>query len=345
MAVGRLRDYLLELKKSEKFKKNFYSEKRNLTLQQTAWNQMNKIASSILMIRPVKFGYNNETALTNSYQKKIDTLTQNEISDEAVREFDNFANMLKSKGIEVIVYQDDFPPKPDCVFPNNWISTDTKGNITLYPMEHESRRKERREDIVEDLRKKFKVSEVTDLTANEAENKFLEGTGSMVIDHESNIIYACISSRTDHDLLKRFSDMNNSRMICFNAFDSNGKRIYHTNVMLCIGTGFAVICDKSIKDESERKMVLENLQNSNHEIISITESQMNEFGGNMLMLSNPKGERFIIASALALRAFDKMQIDSLSKFGEIIVAEIPVIETIGGGSARCMIAEIFLEKN
>lgn len=307
---------------------------------------MKQITENVMLIRPANFGVNTETAKTNLFQKKLFGYSPEQIKKLAIDEFDNAAFILRSKGINVLVFDDtDVPVKPDAVFPNNWVSFHHDGRVILYPMNTNNRMVERRMDIIDSLKEKFKINAVIDFcTADTILNKkYLEGTGSVVFDHKNKTAYACLSPRTDRMLFKKLSNMLNYKAVLFIAKDIKGKKIYHTNVMMCIGDEFCVICLESIKDKTERQSVLENLKSSGLEIISITLKQMESFCGNMISL---KGKNNILI-ALSKTAFDNLnsiQKKSLEKYGELVPVPINTIETIGGGSIRCMIAEIFPEK-
>lgn len=297
--------------------------------------------NSILMIRPVSFGFNEQTADSNAFQNR--DADQQAVQDKAVAEFDGFVNTLKENGVSVTVIDDTPQPHtPDSIFPNNWVSFHADGNVFLYPMQAENRRLERREDIISKLEDSFKVAHVIDLSRFEAENKFLEGTGSMVLDRENKIAYACLSPRTDQEVLKLFGEQAGYKIISFEAADANGKAIYHTNVLMCIGSGFAVICADSIPNPHEKVVVLESLRSTRKEVITISFDQMNRFAGNMLEVKNGKGETLIVMSQNAYQALDEEQRLALKKYGKLVYADISTIETNGGGSARCMMAEVHL---
>jgi len=301
--------------------------------------------STILMVRPAAFGFNEETAADNSFQRKISTLAQDKIQQTVLKEFDGFADALLRKGIEVIVIDDTAePPKSDAIFPNNWFVTLPGGSLSVFPMFAPSRRPEKRDDILQQLNNEFEVTRFTDWSELEAEGFFLEGTGSMVMDHDNKIIYACLSQRTHLSAIEKFSQINDYRAISFEATDKNGKTIYHTNVMLCIGKEFAVIGDKCFTDEFEWIAVSQLLRSTGHEIITISHKQVSAFAGNMLQVKNRKGEPFLVMSNTAYDSLTKKQRSQLQEYNELLPVNIPTIETIGGGSARCMMAEIFLEK-
>jgi hypothetical protein len=302
---------------------------------------MNQSTNNILMIRPVSFGFNEQTAGSNAFQNR--DADQQAVQDKALAEFDGFVKTLKENGVSVTVVDDTTQPHtPDSIFPNNWVSFHADGTVFLYPMQAENRRLERREDIISKLEDTFKVAHVVDLSRFEAENKFLEGTGSMVLDRENKIAYACISPRTDKEVLTLFCEQAGYKAISFEAADANGKAIYHTNVLMCIGSGFAVVCADSIPNPHEKVVVLESLRSTHKEVVEITFDQMNRFAGNMLEVKNQAGENLIVMSQNAYQALDEAQKSTLKKYGKLIYADINTIETNGGGSARCMIAEVHL---
>jgi hypothetical protein len=297
--------------------------------------------NNILMIRPVSFGFNEQTAASNAFQNR--DADQQAVQDKALAEFDNFVKILQDNGVNVTVVDDTLQPHtPDSIFPNNWVSFHADGGVFLYPMQAENRRLERREDIISRLEDTFKVAHVIDLSRFEAEHKFLEGTGSMVLDRENKIAYACLSPRTDKETLNFFCEQAGYKPISFEAVDAQGKAIYHTNVLMCIGSGFAVICTDSIPNPHEKVVVMESLRSTHKDIVTITFDQMNHFAGNMLELKNKLGENLIVMSQNAYRALHEDQKLALEKYGILIYADINSIETNGGGSARCMIAEVHL---
>lgn len=300
--------------------------------------------STILMIRPVNFGFNEQTAGSNAFQNR--NAAQQEVQDKALAEFDNLVNVLRGNSVEVIVIDDTPEPHtPDSIFPNNWVSFHADGNVFLYPMMAENRRLERREDIIMDLEDEFKIKHVIDLSRFEHEHKFLEGTGSMVLDRENKIAYACLSPRTDKDVLDLFCEQSGYKPMLFDAVDGNGMAIYHTNVLMCIGSKFAVICLDSIADEQEINAVIASLNNTQKEIVDITFDQMNHFAGNMLELKNKEGESLLVMSKSAFQSLTELQRSTLGKYCKLLYADISTIENNGGGSARCMIAEVHLPRN
>ncbi|RWY54115.1 citrulline utilization hydrolase CtlX [Mucilaginibacter gilvus] len=303
---------------------------------------MSQSTNHLLMIRPVNFGFNAQTAESNAFQiQQADQLT---VQHKALREFDGFVAILRQNGVDVTVIEDTPEPHtPDSIFPNNWVSFHDTGDVILYPMQAGNRRLERREDIISRLEENFKATHLVDLSRFEAKNQFLEGTGSMVLDRENKIAYACLSPRTDAEVLKAFCDYSGYKSITFDAFDQNGKAIYHTNVSMCIGSAFAVICLDSITHAAEKETLIQSLKITDKQIIDITFEQMNQFAGNMLEVKNADGETLIVMSQTAHGSLTEEQKDTLSQFGKLVYADINTIETNGGGSARCMMAEVHLE--
>lgn len=302
-------------------------------------------SSSILMIEPVAFGFNAETALNNHFQKQDDSL-ESDIQRQAHQEFVNMTQILRSKGIQVIAIKDKAEPHtPDSIFPNNWVSFHKNERIALYPMFANNRRLERRTDILVDINKKgFQFTEVANYSTYEQENRFLEGTGSMILDRVNRIAYAAISERTDKDIFYQFCIDFDYQAMVFSSFQSvNGKRlpIYHTNVMMSIANKYAVICLDTIDDAKERKMVEKTILNSGKKIIKISESQMHQFAGNMLQVKNNEDVPYLVMSQSAYKSLETEQIQQLEKYNELIIVPVPTIEKYGGGSVRCMMGEIF----
>lgn len=298
--------------------------------------------SHILMVRPASFGFNAQTAASNAFQNQIDTLSQAEIAEQAQAEFDGFVAKLRSKDIQVKVVADtSSPEKPDAIFPNNWVSFHADGRVFLYPMCTPNRRLERRTDIIEDLANSFSIKEIRDISPAENEGRILEGTGSMVLDHKHKIIYACLSPRTEATLLAEYGKEIGYEVVAFTSLDEKGGEVYHTNVVMCMGDGFAVICLDTIRDKAEREKVEASLTNTGNDIVNISLAQMNQFAGNMLQVQNTTGKTFLVMSQTAYNALTPTQTTQLSKHTEILPVQIDTIETIGGGSARCMMAEIF----
>jgi hypothetical protein len=293
------------------------------------------------MIRPVNFGFNEETAGSNAFQNK--SAAKDGVNEQAQIEFDRMVGTLCENGVDVTVIDDTPEPyTPDSIFPNNWVSFHADGGIFLYPMQAENRRLERREDIIAKLEVSFAVKHIIDLSRFEAEDKFLEGTGSMVLDRVNKIAYASISPRTDREVLNLFCEQAGYKPVSFDAVDEKGKAIYHTNVLMCLGTGFAVICMDSIPNPHEKIVVRDTLISTQKQIIEISFEQMNHFAGNMLEVKNKGGETLIMMSKSAHDSLFEEQKSKLKKYGKLIYADISTIENIGGGSARCMMAEVHL---
>lgn len=303
-----------------------------------------QITDTILMIRPAAFGYNEETSANNYFQSAV-TLDSKELQSKALAEFDRMVQILKNCGIEVIVIEDTPEPvKPSAVFPNNWLSTSPDGTLFVYPMFAPNRRLEKREDILQSINEKFIVKNFQDWSEYEVEGKFLEGTGSMIIDHENKVIYACYSSRTEVSVLEKYANTNGYRAIIFYATDKNGFPVYHTNVVMVLGEKFAVLCEEAIEEEWELIAVKQLLESTAHEVIRITREQMHHFAGNMLQVKNKSNENFLVMSQTAFDSFTKDQKEQLSSFCTLLPIPVPTIEQTEGGSVRCMMAEIFLEK-
>lgn len=301
-------------------------------------------ADTLLMIRPVHFTFNAETAKNNYFQKED---SAENIQELALKEFDTLVAKLRAKGIEVVVMEDTLDPHtPDSIYPNNWISLQSDGVITLYPMFAQNRRWERRKDIIDTIRKDFLVKEVVDLSGFEKEDRYLEGTGSMIFDHDNKIAYGCVSLRLDEELFRNYCRRFGYTPIVFHAFHTvNGERlpIYHTNVMMSVAKDFVVICLAAIDDEEEQKRVIQTIVDSGKEIVDISEEQMHQFLGNMLQMKNKAGDSFMVMSEAAYKSLVYSQKIYIEKYSEIIYSDLQTIETNGGGSARCMLAEIFLE--
>lgn len=305
-----------------------------------------QLAGAVLMVRPVRFESNPETAESNRFQGKT-TATAVEQQELAAREFDDLAETLSDAGIEVIVVDDTPEPQtPDSIFPNNWVSFHADGRVVVYPMEAANRRTERRLDVIEDLncRYGYQVSEVVDLSDHESEQHYLEGTGSMVLDRANRIIYACLSTRTHLDPLGDFAQRMDYDVVAFDAVDRDGVPIYHTNVLMNVGEEIAVICDAAITREDQRSAVVQRLRDTGHEILSLSYDQLEAFAGNMLELRAENGQRVIAMSQQARDSLTDEQIASLTRNGAIVTAAIDNIEASAGGSVRCMLAEIHLPK-
>ena len=318
---------------------------------------MNQTTNSLLMIRPVAFRMNEQTAVNNYYQKVLDNLSSETVNQKAQEEFDTFVQKLKMVGLNVVVVEDTLSPDtPDSIFPNNWISFHENGDVVLYPMFAENRRAERREDILDILEDEgFEINQIMDYTSAEEDGIFLEGTGSLLLDRENGKAYCALSPRADEELMIEFCEDFEFTPVLFEAFQTvnlpdgkaGGERklMYHTNVMMCLGDTFAVICADCIDDKKERKMVLDSLRGDDKEVILITEEQVNNFAGNMLEVKGKNDKRFLVMSESAFKSLTKKQIAQLEAHVEIIHSSLNTIEACGGGSARCMMAEIFLTKN
>jgi len=291
------------------------------------------------MIRPVQFSFNAQTAVNNAFQSTQDHNAQ----DLALKEFDDFVNLLREKGIDVTVVNDTREPHtPDSIFPNNWISFHDDGRIVLYPMYAENRRLERKPHVIETMAKRFAIKQQVDLSAYENNNIFLEGTGSMVLDREHKIAYACLSQRTDAKVLNEFCAELGYTPQVFTATDANGFAIYHTNVMMCVADRYVIICLDSIKDSAERLAVVDRITKTKKEIIAITLDQMNHFAGNMLQVNNARDAVFLVMSSQAYKSLTTEQLKAIERYNPILHSSLDTIERNGGGSARCMMAEVFL---
>lgn len=308
-----------------------------------------QITDTVLMIRPASFRMNEETAVNNYFQKPSD-LAHVDINAKAQQEFDSFVNLLRAHEIQVIVVEDDASSNtPDALFPNNWISFHHDARVALYPMFAENRRRERREEVLLEVEKAgYQIESIVDYTSAEEEQIFLEGTGSLILDRIHRKAYCAISPRADEELLIEFCEDFEYTPILFEAKQtSNGQRlpIYHTNVMMCIADQFAIICTASIDDAKQRKFVLNSLKSDNKEVIDVSEAQLQQFAGNMLQVkSSTSNQRFLVMSKAAHTSLNQNQIEKIERYSNIISADLHTIETHGGGSARCMLAEVFLPK-
>lgn len=304
-------------------------------------------AKTVLMVEPIAFGYNSQTAENNYFQKEQ---KEADIQEKALQEFNNFAAKLREKGINVITVKDTLNPhSPDSIFPNNWVSFHEDGTVALYPMFALNRRVERRPEILERLKDEgFKINTVEDFSPFENEEKYLEGTGSMIFDHDYKIAYGSVSLRLDEELFRNFCAKFGFTPIVFHSYQNVGDQrlpIYHTNVMMCVAEQFVVICLDCIDDEMEREKVQEVIKSSNKELIEISEDQLQQFAGNMLQVQNEEGDKFLVMSETAYKSLTKEQVERIENYCEIIYADLNTIETNGGGSARCMLAEVFLPKD
>ena len=308
---------------------------------------MGQATNSILMIRPINFGYNEETAVDNHYQNK-DSIIKNS-NETAQKEFDNMVKNLKQNGISVHVFQDDENDyTPDSIFPNNWVSFHENGDVGLFPMYAKNRRLERRPEVLEFLESEgFTISNIVDYSSAESENKFLEGTGSMILDRENRIAYCSISNRSNEDLFIEFCEDFKFTPVLFNSFHSVGNDrlpIYHTNVMMCVATHYVIICLDSIDDKKQRKNVFDFINRSGKNLIEISENQLESFAGNMLELKNENDESVLVMSKSAEDSLNENQKNIITNYSRIVSCDINTIEVCGGGSTRCMMAEIFLPK-
>lgn len=308
---------------------------------------MSQITNTILMIRPVQFRMNEETAVNNYFQESLD-IKNAEINKKAQDEFDAFAEKLRAVGVNVIVEDDKLElDTPDSIFPNNWVSFHKNGDVALYPMFAENRRRERREDIITRLESEgFKINNIVDYTSAEDEALYLEGTGSLLIDRVNEKVYCALSDRADENLVIEFCEDFELFPVIFTAnqtVDGERKAIYHTNVMMCLAENFSVICLDTIDDKKERKNVLDHLRKDGKEVIAISEAQMHQFAGNMLQVQG-KDSKYLVMSKAAHDSLNADQISKIEAHSQILSSDLTTIETCGGGSARCMMAEVFLPK-
>ena len=307
-----------------------------------------QITNTVLMVRPVRFRMNEETVVNNYFQEEMD-LKNEEINRQAQQEFDAFVHKLRQVGVKVIGVDDIYEQNtPDSVFPNNWITFHQNGNVAIYPMFAENRRRERREDILDKVEEEgFLIENVYDYTDAEQENIFLEGTGAMVLDRVHRKAYCALSPRADEELFIEFCEDFEYTPVIFKASQEvDGKQvpIYHTNVMMALGEDFAVVCLDTITDKSERKNLLHHLKEDKKEIISITPEQMCQYAGNMLQVQG-KDSTYLVMSDTAYNALTPQQIQTIEKYTQILHSNLETIETCGGGSARCMLAEVFNPRN
>jgi hypothetical protein len=305
-----------------------------------------QLASTVLMIRPVRFQSNPLTAASNRFQGRNPDSPEQQQRDAAL-EFDGLVDVLRDAGIEVIVFDDtEEPHTPDAIFPNNWVSFHADGTVVLYPMEAPNRRTERRPDIVEALAADygFQVRQIIDLSGHESERHYLEGTGSLVLDRVNRVAYACLSSRTHLEALGDFAQRLDYEVLAFDAVDRNGAPIYHTNVLMNVGEKLAVICDEAIERDDQREAVIESLRATGHEVVALSHAQMDAFAGNMLELRSADGERIIAMSEQARDSLGAAQVAAIEKHARIVSAPIGNIESSAGGSVRCMLAEVHLPR-
>jgi hypothetical protein len=302
-------------------------------------------APAVLMVRPASFGFNPQTAPSNAFQQ-TPASREAETQQLVLREFDGVANALQLAGVEVLIAADTpLPEKPDAIFPNNWVSFHFDGTVALYPMLAPNRRTERREEVLEQVAGagRFRVSRTVDLTHREAAGQFLEGKGSLVLDRPHRVAYACLSPRTDLDVLGEFAQLLDYDLVTFEAHTAAARPVYHTNVVMAVGTGFAAACGEAIRHPPHREAVFNQLRVSGHEVVDITQRQMEEFAGNLLELA-PAGGPIIALSTTALRSLKAAQQRTLESHAGLVPVSIPTIERVGGGGVRCMLAEIHLPK-
>jgi hypothetical protein len=307
---------------------------------------MSQSSSTVMMVRPRNFLSNPETAVSNAFQVKHGEDAAD--NRRAVAEFNGLVSALEGAGVEVLVIEDtDSPVKPDAIFPNNWVSFHADGRVVLYPMLAPNRRLERRPDVLEYLHEDlgFDIREIFDLSDHEAREQYLEGTGSMVFDRVNRLAYACLSPRTHLQAAADFAQRMGYEMVLFEAVDAQGSAIYHTNVMLCIGSGLAVICADSIRDETVRAAVLQRLEETGHELVLISLEQMEAFAGNMLEVIGRGGKGRLVMSGRAHASLRADQLEIIKKYLEPLAVPVPYIEDCAGGSVRCMLAEVFVPRS
>jgi hypothetical protein len=303
-------------------------------------------AASVLMVRPARFGSNPETAASNAFQQAVSSRSDLDQQAAVLPEFDALANALDRAGVEVLIASDTADPvKPDAIFPNNWVSFHRDGTVALYPMLAPNRRGERRDEVIGQVVREgsFRVSRTIDFSYRETEGKYLEGTGSVVLDRTHRVAYACCSPRTDLDVLGDFAQQLDYELMSFDALDGTGVAVYHTNVVMAIGSGFAVVCAEAIANQQHRAAVLSSLRATGHDIVEISLLQMADFAANLLELAPPRGN-LIALSSRALRSLEPAQRRVLESHAALVPVSIPIIERFGGGGVRCMLAEIHLPK-
>ncbi len=303
------------------------------------------IADTVFMVRPAQFGFDEETATSNAFQQRPDPAEAGNSQSVALAEFDGMVQQLRAAGIQVVVGEDTpDPAKPSAVFPNNWISFHQTGAVITYPMATPSRRSERREDLVQQIGQDFEIGQRIHLESHEADDQFLEGTGSMVLDRLNRIAYACQSPRTNPELVHSFCDRFDYQPIFFHAVDSQDIPVYHTNVVMAMGDAFVVICLEALPDPDEKAVLASSFRYTHKEIIPISLDQMASFAGNMLLLKNGEGEKVLVMSEQARKALTQAQVDLLGQHARLLDIPLHTIERLGGGSARCMMTEVFLPR-
>jgi hypothetical protein len=299
---------------------------------------------SLFMVRPANFGFNEQTASTNSFQRSIEDDLAN-VHRMALKEFDAMVALLKENHIELVVFEDTKDPiKPDAIFPNNWMSVHEDGKLLLYPMLTQNRRQERRPDFVQMLRDKFSIKDIIDFSTEERNKRVVEGTGSLVFDHVNKIAYASRSERTDESLAREIAQRLGYALLIFDAVDQHGKAIYHTNVLMCVGEKFVVLCLDAIRIDEDQELILNSFANTGHKVVAISYAQMESFAGNMFEVKNKKGEAFVLLSQQAFNTLIPGQIDAITQFADLLPINIQTIETHGGGSVRCMVGGIHAPK-
>jgi hypothetical protein len=301
----------------------------------------------LMMVRPANFGFNEETAANNAFQSRDGLMTATQMQEQAIVEFDRFVATLRAAGVDVLVVQDTVAPvKPDAIFPNNWVTLHADGTVITYPMFAPTRRLERSETIIRTIAEAgFKTNGIRKhLEQYESEDRFLEGTGSIIFDHPNRLAYACLSQRTDAGLLDELCQIIGYQAVVFHSVDANGQDIYHTNVMMALGESFVVICMDSIRDASERDLLLARFAATDKAVIDISLEQMNEFAGNMLQVRGSDDSRHLVMSSRAYASLTPFQIQTLAQHTHLLHSDLRTIENYGGGSARCMLAEIFLPR-
>jgi hypothetical protein len=297
------------------------------------------------MVRPAHFGYNPETAANNAFQSLNPDLTSDQVEEKALQEFDAFVSRLRDAGVQVHVVEDTaIPVKPDAIFPNNWVTFHQDGTVATYPMHAPTRRKERREDVIEQLSTLFEVTNRVQFEGTEAEDRFLEGTGSLILDRPNRIAYACLSPRTEGELLDTFCTKMGYKKVAFTAVDGDGEAIYHTNVMMALGVDFVVICLDAVPDKAEQQFLKDQFAATGKAIIEISLDQMMAFAGNMLQVAGKDGTPYLVMSEQAYQSLNPAQVELIGQYTQILHSPLYTIEQHGGGSARCMMAEIFLEE-
>ncbi|NJY63086.1 amidinotransferase [Salinimicrobium sp. CDJ15-81-2] len=307
-----------------------------------------QITDTVLMVRPVAFRMNEQTAVNNYFQEGLH-LANEQINKKAQEEFDAFVDKLRGVGVNVIVVDDDEKlDTPDSIFPNNWVTFHEDATAALYPLFAENRRRERRPEVFDKIEEAgYLIEDVIDYTSAEEEGLFLESTGVLIIDRVNEKAYCALSPRASEELLIEFCEDFELTPVIFTAYqDVDGRRmpIYHTNVMMCLAENFAVICLDSIDDTKERKNVIKHLRSDGKEIIEITEAQMHHYAGNMLQVLGAEGKKYLVMSEAARKSLTPAQVAAIERHCEILSSDLTTIETCGGGSARCMLAEVFLPK-